>query len=325
MASGSRTLEVERPTELVPDWDTKRVLLVLPVAEMELYGRFLPELEYFYADFLRELARYDEVACLVPDAARAEKMMRLSGLGAERFLRASIPDIWVRDFAPLCTRGEFVRFDYEPASDPQAASRRVCHAFAAHLGERRIPSRREPLALDGGNLIHNGAGVGVATRSLVARNRGRAASERVRSALGLKRLVLLPQAPGDPAGHVDGMLRFAGPELLLVNDYARLEGSRQFQRRLDEILDGRLCHALRVMLPCHRSRSTLEGWSDARVNYANFLLTGKRVYVPIFGVPEDREAEAVFECVFPGRVSYVHAEAIARYGGSLHAISWNYV
>jgi agmatine/peptidylarginine deiminase len=323
VTSGSRALEVERRAELVPDWDTKRVLLVLPVAEMELYGRFLPELEYFYAELLRELARHEEVACLVPDAARAEKMMRLSGLGAEHFLRASLPDIWIRDFAPLCTNGEFVRFDHEPSADPRAA--RACRAFAAHLGERRIPARREPIALAGGNFVHNGAGVGVTTRALVVRNRGRAAAERLRSALGLKRLVLLPQAPGDPRGHVDGMLRFAGPELLVVNDYARLEGGREFQRRLDEILDARLCHALRVMLPFPRSRGTLEGWSDARVNYANFLLTGQRVYVPLFGVPEDREAEAVFECVFPGRTSYVYAGAIARYGGGLNAIGWSYV
>jgi agmatine deiminase len=321
----SGAFEEARPIELVPDWDTKRVLLVLPVAEMEAYARFLPELEYFYADFLRELARWEDVACLVPDAARAEKMMRLSGLGPDCFPRAAIPDIWIRDFAPICARGEFVRFDYEPALDSKTTNRRVCQAFAAHLGQRRIASRREPLALDGGNLVHNGAGVGVATRALVARNRGRAAAERVRSALGLKRLVLLPQQPGDLSGHVDGMLRFAAPELLLVNDYARLPGGREFQKRIDEILDSRLCHALRVMLPGYRSPSMPAGWNDARGNYANFLLTAQRVYVPIYGVPEDREAEAVFECVFPGRVSYVSAGAIARFGGSLHSVSWNYV
>jgi agmatine/peptidylarginine deiminase len=171
--------------------------------------------------------------------------------------------------------------------------------------------------------VYNGAGVGVATRALVARNRGQDAPERVRHALGLKRLVLLPRAPGASA-HADGVLRFAAPELVLVNDYGRREGGREFQKRLDEVLERRLCHALRVMLPLPQLTGPLEGWSDGRANYANFLRTAQRVYVPVYGVPEDREAEAVFECVFPGHVSYVDAGAIARYGGSLHGVSWGY-
>jgi agmatine deiminase len=318
-------MEAEARVELVPDWDTKRVLLVLPVAEMEAYDRFLPELEHFYADFVRELSRHEDVACLVPDAARTEKMMRLSGLGAEHFPHAWVPDIWIRDFAPICARGPFVRFDYEPPYVAKAINRQVSRAFGALLGLRRIATRRVSLALEGGNFVHNGARVGVATRALVARNRGRAAAGRLQHELGLERLVLVPEGPGDRSGHVDGMLRFASPELLVVNDYARLAGGREFQRRLDEVLDGRLPYALRVTLPYRWSSAVLDGWHDARGNYANFLQTAQRIYAPLYDVPEDREAEAVFECLFPGRVSYVYAAPIARYGGSLNCISWNYV
>src|SRR5262245_22293053 len=229
------------------------------------YDAMLSELEAFYAEFMRELARFEDVACLVPDAARAERMMRLTGLGPDYFPRARIPDIWIRDFAPISTRGAFVRFEYDPYAAPKAANRRVSHAFAAHLGQRRIASRREPLALECGNLVHNGEGVGLATRALVACNRGQDAAERARHALGLVRLVLLPRRP-EVSAHVDGMLRFAAPELLLVNDYARLEGGREFQRRLDEVLDRRLGHTLRVMLPFRRFSEPFEGWSDGRAN-----------------------------------------------------------
>ena len=318
-------MEAPCRVELVPDWDTKRVLLVLPVKEMEVYDLLLPELEHFYAGFVRELARYEDVACLVPDAARAEGMMRLSGLGPEHFPLARIPDIWIRDFAPLCARGSFVRFRYDPPDAPKAASRGVAHSFAALLALRRIAMRRETLAFDGGNLVHNGAGVALATRTLVARNRGRRAAERMRETLGLRRLVLVPSEPGDRSGHVDGMLRFAGPDLLLVNGYARLAGGRAFQQRLDAILDRRLPGVIRVTLPHRWSASQLDGAWDARGNYANFLMTAQRLYVPVYDVPEDQEAERVFESLFPGRVSYVPAAPIARYGGSLNCISWNYV
>jgi agmatine/peptidylarginine deiminase len=121
------------------------------------------------------------------------------------------------------------------------------------------------------------------------------------------------------------MLRFASSELLLVNDYARVPGGAELQRRLDRVLDRRLGSVTRVTLPYRGSDSQLDGCPGARGNYANLLCTSQRVYVPVYDVPEDREAEAVFEYLFPGRVSYVPSAPIARYGGSLHCITWNYV
>lgn len=309
---------------LVPDWDTKRVLLVLPTEQMEAYAPRLPELERFYAAFMHELARFEDVACLVPDAVRAARMMHLSGLGPDHFPRARLPDIWIRDFAPLCTRGRFVRFRYTPPHASLSVHRGVADAFAALLALRRVATRRETLTLDGGDLVHNGAGVGLATRTLVVRNRGLRATERVRRTLGLARLVLIPAAPGDRSGHADGVLRFAAPNLLLVNDYARLPGGSEFQSRLDGVLDRKVSDAIRATLPYRCSSGWPDGRGDARGNYATFLLTSQRVYAPIYDVPEDREAERVFESLFPGRVSYIHATAIARFGGSLNRITWNY-
>lgn len=294
---------------------------------MGAYERFLSELELFYADFVRELARHEQVACVVPDAAHVEKMVRLSGLGPEFFPQASLPDVWIRDFAPLPTHGRFVKFRYQPPYVNQRLNRQVEEAVLALLAELGIPIRRVKIALDGGNLVHNGAGIGITTRSLVSRNRGsgsRAIVEQTRRALGLERLVVVPPEPGDRTGHVDGLVRWATPDLLLVNDYRRIPGGFEFQKRLGEVLDAELGEVERVALPYTWCSSKLGGWYDARGNYANFLRTANRVYVPLYGVADDREAERIFEQLFPGRVSTVRAEAIARYGGSLNCVAWNY-
>lgn len=240
---------------------------------------------------------------------------------------ATIPDIWIRDFAPLPAHGRFVKFHYQPPYVSARLNDLVEEAALVLLAERGIPIRRVGIALDGGNLVHNGAGLGVATRSLISRNRrggGRAIVERTRRALGLERLVVVPTEPGDRTGHVDGMLRWAGPDLLLVNDYERMPGGLEFHKRLCEVLDAELAHVARVALPYAPSSSRLGGWYDARGNYANFLRTTNRVYVPLYGVPDDRDAARTFEQLFPGCVSYVRAEAIARYGGSLNCITWNH-
>ena len=101
---------------LLPDWSTDRVSLVLPTAGMYVYNEHLAELELFYADFLRELVRYDRVVCLVESEAQARKMQRLSGIESDGVFRiARIPDIWIRDFAPLAGARGGIKFRYAPS------------------------------------------------------------------------------------------------------------------------------------------------------------------------------------------------------------------
>ena len=314
--------------QAVPDWKTDAVTLVLPTAEMYAYNRDLAALELLYADLCRELARYDSVECLVPDAAHAEKMARLSGIGPEHFPLGTIPDIWIRDFAPIPVTGGLVRFRYAPRYTRREINAQIESAVRRHFGRCGQPVSAEDVALEGGNLVHNGAGVGIATERLFSSNRGTPRAEvveRIRRALGLERLILIPPEPGDRTGHSDGMLRFANERLLLVNDYTGASGNGRFLQRLERVLDRKLPDVERIRLPYPVSSEKRDGWYDARGNYVNFLLTGRRIYAPAYGLAEDAAALEVFERLFPGRVSCVDASPVARYGGSINCITWNHV
>ena len=310
----------------VPDWETGRVALVLPTAAMYVYNENLAALELFYADFAREIARYDDVCCLVPDEASAEKMARLTGLEIDAFPPVPIPDIWIRDFAPIPTTGGYVKFRYDPPYAPKKVSRLVEAAFRHHLSSEGIALDDAGIRLDGGTIVHNGECVGVATSRVFSWNRGQPREElleRLRRALALERLVIVPSEPEDRTGHADGMLRWFDPNTLAVNDYGDTEVHGRFRERLAAALEEQLPGVEQIELPYPCPSERLRGWYGARGNYVNFLMTRNRVYAPVYGIEEDRRAREIFETVFPGRVSYVDASAISRYGGSLNCISWN--
>jgi agmatine deiminase len=294
---------------------------------MYAYNRDLAALELLYADLCREIDRYDELSCLVPDDAHVEKMVRLSGLDAATFPKAGVPDIWIRDFAPLAAEDRYVKFRYEPSYTRKRLNAEVDAAAREYLSREDLPLDCEDLALEGGNFVHNGAGIGIATQKIFSRNRGIPRPELVRRlerALGLKRLVLVPLEPEDRTGHVDGMLRWASEKVLLLNDYSRLEWAERFRIRLTRVLERELPGVDKLLLPYRASSARRNGWYDARGNYANFLLTENRAYVPRYGIPEDESARRVFEGLFPGRVSCIDAGVISKYGGSLNCITWNH-
>lgn len=310
----------------VPDWETSCVTLVLPTAAMYAYNRDLAALELFYAELCRTLAEAETVACVVPDPASVEKMVRLSGLPAACFPVGELPDLWVRDFAPIPTLSGPVKFRYDPLYTSSKLNRKVDEGFRRYLRRRDVSFRSVDLALEGGNLTHNGDGVAVVTEKLFARNRPSTREqvvEALREALGLERVVVLPAEPGDRTGHIDGMLRFVGERSFVVNVYPHLGAGSRFRRRLERILAEELSDFERIELPYHASPEKIDGWYDARGNYANFLRTRSRVYLPVYGIPEDEQALGVFESLVPGRVTPVDASLVARYGGALHCISWN--
>ncbi len=314
---------------LLPDWSTSSVTLVLPTAAMYVYNEHLAALELFYADLLRELCKYEErVTCLVPDPAHAEKMARLSGAPLEVFRVASLPDVWIRDFAPLPMHDGYVKFVYNPLYSRKKFNRQVDAALLAHLAEQGLAVRSSPIVLEGGNLVHNGAGIGIATEKIYALNRGRSRADLVRElceTLELEELVVVPCEPEDRTGHVDGMLRWVAENELVVNDYGAVGlGAHPFGRKLARVLEQRLSGVLRTGIPYRYSDDKLNGWYDVRGNYTNFLMTRNRVYVPVYGLVEDERVAALFEERFPGRVSYVDSGVISRFGGALNCITWNH-
>ncbi|MGH6916650.1 MAG: agmatine deiminase family protein [Geminicoccaceae bacterium] len=313
---------------LVPDWATDTVLLVAPASHMEVYEQDLPELQSFYTAFAAEIARHDAVICILPaempvpahaDAARVH------------WRRGHIGDIWVRDFAPLQATTGAAAFIYDPGYAPTRHSASVQQDLQRLLQtepgfEGLGPIARIGLRLEGGNVAYNGAETAIVTDKVLSRNRNKSRREIeriMRDALALDRLVIVPCEPGDRFGHIDGMMRWLDQKRIVLNDYsASGRAGRAFADDLRRVLDRELGAIGRTVIPYPASDGVYCGWPDAAGNYVNFLRTRNRVYLPLYGLPEDAVVREIFEDMFAGRVSCVYPGALPKYGGVLNCIAW---
>lgn len=313
---------------LLPDWATETVLLVAPASHMGIYRRHLRELQSFYQAFASEIAQYDTVISVLSPKASVPADADAARV---RWRNARIGDIWVRDFAPLPTTTGAVAFIYDPEYAPTRHSASVQQDLLRLLQTDPAfdgigPIAKVDLRLEGGNLVHNGAATAIVTDKILSRNRnrGRREIERImKDALALDRLVIVPCEPGDRFGHVDGMMRWVNERRLVLNDYSASSGpGRAFADDLRRTLDRGLGPVEQCVIPYPASERVYRGWPDAAGNYVNFLRTRSRIYLPVYGLPEDALVQEIFESIFGSRVSCVRPGALTKYGGVLNCITW---
>jgi agmatine deiminase len=316
---------------LLPDWEADTVLLIAPAGHMGVYDSHLPELLSFYADFAATVAASDRAVCVRSGEPEQRASPSPEIPARLHWCEGRIGDIWVRDFAPLQTISGAVAFIYDPEYAPRRHSRSVQQSLLGLLRTDPAfagigPVVQVDLRLEGGNITHDGAGTAIVTDKILSRNRsrGRREIEKImRDALALDRLVIVPSEPGDRFGHVDGMMRWVNERQILLNDYSGSDAAdRAFAGQLLRLLDRELGRVERCTIPYPASRDVYRRWPDAAGNYVNFLRTRNRIYVPLYGLPQEDLVRKIFERLFADRVSYVYPGALTRYGGVLNCITW---
>lgn len=318
---------------LTPDWDTDCVVLVLPTALMNYYNDSLAELELFYADFLVEIAKHDTVICLVPNKGHVEKMVRLTRLDTSIFCIAEVEDIWVRDFAPIQSEQCYIKFIFNPAYESKLNNEFIDKSFINYFFANQIKDCFADMmfidiCLEGGNFIHNREGKVIVTEKIYSQNRNKTKDEidrLLRDKLFIEKLVVVPTEPGDRTGHTDGMLRWIDANRIVINGYQADEPRRaKFLKKLNNCLDKYLPDVERITIPYFPSAEQTKGWFSAEGNYINFLRTRNRVYVPVYNTLEEAAIQEIYSQIFGEKVSFIEANVLAKYGGALNCITWNY-
>jgi len=139
--------------------------------------------------------------------------------------------------------------------------------------------------------------------------------------LGVDRIVFIPPEPGDVTGHADGMVAWIGADTLIVNRY-----TGRFRSKFRQALDEGLPHNVRIVeVPYEPSGQVLRGFPSAIGNYVNMLVSSKIVLMPSYGLIHiDDEINQIMSLVTKRVALKINSSAIARYGGSLNCISWQY-
>ena len=127
-------------------------------------------------------------------------------------------------------------------------------------------------------------------------------------------IILIPSMKHDMTGHADGMVRFVDEKTALGNDIRCRDG---LERRIKHILKEHGIHV--IDFPYREARGI-----SAVGSYLNFLETEQHIFLPVFGLNRDQAAVSASRQIFSKTVIPVSIREIARQGGCLNCISWEW-
>ena len=231
-----------------------------------------------------------------------------------RFL-PNTKDIWVRDFMPVRTRsGQMISFRYEPSYLKNAPDLRTDFRkdLAPQLG---LPVTYSNINLDGGNVVFSPSGVRVLISDRIFSENPEYPSAvllRELSELLEADVLIIPSLKSDMTGHADGMVRFLDDRTVLCN---RPLSSCGFEQQVKRAVQN--CGLDVVDFPFVPT-----GGVSAVGCYLNYLETERVVFLPVFGIEQDAEAETSARQLFSKEIVSVNIREIARQGGCPNCISW---
>ncbi len=318
------------------------ILLTWPHAGTD-WAPYLEEVEETYVGITREILKEERVVIVCPEPERL--IRRFSGEEREQLILCRVPsnDTWSRDHGPLCTRNNGTpvlndfRFNgwgnkYHAVMDDQITGKLFQNGiFLPEVRHCEIPG----FVLEGGSIDTDGAGTLLTTSTCLLHSGRNGAMtkpeiERIlHQYLGVTRILWLDHGHldgDDTDGHIDTLARFCDEDTLCYIRCSRPEDSHS-----EEL--GKMESCLRnfrtrngqpyrlVPLPLPSPVYSDEG-RRLPATYANFLILNNSVLMPVYGLPEDREALAILSLTFPGRrITAIDCRILLEQNGSLHCMT----
>ena len=306
------------------DMGKELIVLSAPPDGDEYYADVLDDIFTFHVQYAREILKQDNVLILTGHDFYEDYV---EALGAENVALIEMQDIWMRDFSPLnAARPVMMRYSAagqgggkKGQSDADAVQDVLAEVMDA-AGMRATPS---DLINDGGNFVDDYAGNVVMSRKFLSDNdlsesEGRAA---VRQITGAQHVAFIDADEQGGLEHADGVVAFLSDNVLVINTYPD-----------DPKYAGELTADLKRGLPnvtIHEIITPYDGREiyDSRFGsacglYTNMLVTPERIYVPQFGIPEDKIAVADIRRWTDKTIVPVSSSGVCKMGGGVRCMSW---
>ncbi|MDF1738436.1 MAG: agmatine deiminase family protein [Verrucomicrobiales bacterium] len=262
----------------------------------------------------------------------ARILLATSGLPADAvsFIPRQTSSMWVRDFSPigaLNRNGERIFLSFN-----QEHMRNRDDIGATELFESQFHGdfRKVELNLEGGNLLSNGAGLLLSSKTIPMQNQLRGDHNRIaeildREAGGAQWAAVSP-LQGERTGHIDLMATFLSPRLLIVgeSDPADHPGNAGILNSMAGSIHGLETAAGKIQV--ERIPMPFSGDTHFR-SYCNVLFANGLLIVPTYpniNPRLDQEVLARFAALLPDwHVVGLDCEEISKKGGSLHCMTMN--
>jgi len=235
-------------------------------------------------------------------------------------------DIWCRDYMPIqISDKDFVQFRYYPdylVEDSKYHDRLTIQSDIKNMDKFK-PIKSE-FIIDGGNIVRSTNSV-VMTDKIFKESIGQREDiiRELKTLLGVQNIYIIPMLSDDISGHADGMVRFINDNTLLVGDYSYYPAS--WKKKMDTALTKT---GLKIISypSINYEEKNQDGDYTAMGVYINFAQIGDTILFPLFGLPGEKEMDALglTESLYPNcKVIPIDAMDIAEHGGVLNCITWN--
>ena len=233
-------------------------------------------------------------------------------------------DIWCRDYMPVQTpSGKLIQFKYDP-SYLRAPEYSDSRSDVRHVDKvNGINPIFSGINLDGGNVVMLG-NKAIITDRIFSENpdwdKEKLFNEL--STLLECEIIIIPayKPEYDYTGHADGMIRFVDSNTVLVNNldqdlkYMKVAVSKALEK----------ANLKYINFPWFEHK--IKGNNEHAIGiYLNYLEVGNLIVMPVFGVPDNRDAEALSKLkeVFPNKIiETIDYNDVALTGGILNCTTW---
>lgn len=338
------------PAEWLPHTAT---WIAWPHNEEDWPGKF-PPIPWIYADIARLISEDENVYILVQSEeaeAEAREALEMTDAVMEniKFFHLPTDRVWTRDSGPIfVTRksetgieGAITNWHFNAWAkyDNWKLDDKVPDYVAGQLKLNQFkPMAGNPqkqVVLEGGSIDVNGAGLLLTTEECLLsevqqRNPGLSREEIeqvLADNLGIKKVLWLKDGivGDDTHGHVDDLARFTDENtiVLVQEDDPEDENFERLQENLKVLesltnLDGEPFNIVKLPMP----RPVIFDGERLPASYANFIITNKKVLVPIFNDVNDLKALNILQELFPTRkVTGVYCRDLVWGLGTLHCMT----
>lgn len=233
-------------------------------------------------------------------------------------------DIWCRDYMPVQTpSGKLIQFKYDPSylRDPKYSDSRSNVKLVDEVNG--LTPIYSDINLDGGNVIMYG-NKAIITDRIFSENPDWT-EENLKTELAKLlecEIIIIPayKPEYDFTGHADGMMRFVDSNTVLVNN---LDQDLVYMKKaIIKVLDS--ANMRYINFPWFEHK--IKGNTDHAIGiYLNYLEVGDLIIMPVFGGPDNKDAEALTKLqeVFPNKIiETIDYNDVALTGGILNCTTW---
>ena len=323
--SDSKTLNCRLPAEWEPHEAT---WLVWPQNASDWPGKF-SQIKRVYSEIASHLSESEKIKIIVNPGEtrkRAEDFLRQEStdLANIEFYECPTDRSWIRDSGPFFIKdasGKLGILDFRFnawAKYPEWENDNLVPGFIAKtlcLDSRSPTHLERKVTLEGGSIDVNGKGSLITTKQCLLSNHkqtrnpafGKKDYEAIFSEyFGATNILWLNGGidGDDTNGHVDDICRFTGPRtvVLCLEDNPEDPNYRPLRENLEILQDLRLEDGGKIEITPLPMPSPLffEG-ERLPATYANFYVSNKKVLVPTYNDPKDRESLGILSELFTSR------------------------